>query len=273
MAGQLGKLGLEAPAGRDRRAWVRARVEELLSDPKLPDPRNGPVDDRWEWVAPLLLDAELAPFLRAWRDGRLRRFDDEPLPRPNPEFFGAYVDDMLAVEPGKLGRRPPDLAGLLTDLALGSPAILASRCLRAVTGIGDDTRRRLAVTIADAFWSLFNQPAVISLIRQLGGGDAPSEPSGGWTRRLVARVRQMGAGERASRDESPYWRLVLQYCRHGNLQAVLDEQWHLLWEQDAWAEDASAEGDRRQDAPASSSRSYTRRGRASMRTSSTLDEV
>ena len=91
---------LEAPAGQDRRAWVRARVEELLS--KLPDPRNGPVDDRWEWVAPLLLDAELASFLRAWRDGRLRgRSDDEPLPQPNPEFFGR-------VRRRHARRRPPD---------------------------------------------------------------------------------------------------------------------------------------------------------------------
>ena len=233
---------LEAPAGQDRRSWVRARVEELLSNPELPDPRNGPVDDRWEWAAPLLLDADLTSFLRAWRNGRLPgRSDDKPLPQPNPDFFGAYVDDLLAIDRGDLGRRPPDLAELLTDLALGSPAVLASRCLRAVTGVGDGTRRRLAVMIADAFWSLFNQPAVISLIRQLGGGDAPSEPRGGLTRRFIARVRQLGAGERASRDESPYWRLVLQYCRQGNLQAVLDEHWHLLWEQDAWSEEAGAE--------------------------------
>ncbi len=28
-------------------------------------------------------------------------------------------------------------------------------------------------------------------------------------------------------------------CRQGNLQAVLDEQWHLLWDQESWSEDAS----------------------------------
>ena len=43
------------------------------------------------------------------------------------------------------------------------------------------------------------------------------------------------------RNESAYWRLVLHYCRQGNLQAVLDEQWHLLWEQESWSEDASAD--------------------------------
>ena len=62
----------------------------------------------------------------------------------------------------------------------------------------------------------FNQPAVISLLRQLS------------------------AGKKAARDDTAYWRLVLEYCRHGNLQAVLDEQWHLLWEQHAWSESADA---------------------------------
>ena len=62
---------LDAPAGEDRRAWVRARVDELLADPGLPNPQGGHIDDRWEWAAPLLLDPGLPAFLRAWRDGEL----------------------------------------------------------------------------------------------------------------------------------------------------------------------------------------------------------
>ena len=54
-------------------------------------------------------------------------------------------------------------------------------------------------------------------------------------------VAQFAAGTGAVGDESAYWRLVLHYRRQGNLQAVLDEQWHLLWEQDSWSEDASAD--------------------------------
>ena len=209
---------LAAPPGQNRWAWVRTQVDELLADPRLPNPRDGSIDDRWEWAAPLLLDPELPAFLRAWRDGDLAGpSDNEPLPQPNPEVFGAYVDDLLAVDLHSLGRRPPDLAVLLTDLALGSPAILAARSLSVGSEVGDDTRRRLAALIADAFWRLFNRPAVISLLRQLA------------------------AGTEAVRDESAYWRLVLHYCRQGNLQAVLDEQWHLLWDQDSWSEDASAD--------------------------------
>ena len=204
---------LNAPPGHDRRKWVRDSVETLLSAPGLPDPQDGPVDDRWEWAAPLLLDPELRSFLKTWRDGNIPALEgDEPLPRPNPELFGAYVDDLLDLPLERLGRRPPDLVDLLTEVALGSPAILALRSLDTSHHLADNTRRRLAVTIADAFWSLFNQPAVISLMRQLS------------------------AGKKASRDDTAYWRLVLEYCRQGNLQAVLDEQWNLLWEQHAWSE-------------------------------------
>ena len=84
---------------------------------------------------------------------------DEPLPQPNPDVFGAYVGDLLSVDLQSLGRRPPDLAALLTDIALGSPAILAARSLRGGSSVGDDTRRRLTALIADAFWRLFNRPA------------------------------------------------------------------------------------------------------------------
>ena len=208
---------LNAPPAHDRCKWVREAVETLLSAPGLPDPQDGPVDDRWEWAAPLLLDPELRTFLEAWQDGDIPAVDgDGSLPRPNPDLFGAYIDDLLDLPLDQLGRRPPSLVDLLTEVALGAPAILALRSLDAPPALADATRRQLAVTIADAFWSLFNQPAVISLLRQLS------------------------AGKKAARDDTAYWRLVLEYCRQGNLQAVLDEQWHLLWEQNAWSESAEA---------------------------------
>ena len=65
---------------------------------------------------------------------------------------------------------------------------------------------------------------------------APLQPAG-----LISLLRRLAAGTAAVRDESAYWRLVLHYCRQGNLRAAPDEQWHLLWEQDSWSEDASAD--------------------------------
>ena len=185
--------------GAQPRAWVRARIADLLQ--ALPDPKAGPEDDRWEWIAPVLLDEGLRGFLELWQA-------HQELPHPNREHFGEYVGDLLALDEAELGRRPAGLLDLLTDVALGSPAVLAARTA-GMADAGVEARRRVGVTIAEAFWHLFNRPAVISLLTSLSN----------------------------SSQDASYWRLVLRYCRHGNLQAVLDEQWHLLWEQNAWAEE------------------------------------
>ena len=210
---------LSAPPGHDRRTWVRCQVTALLEDPKLPNPMDGEVDSRWEWIAPVLLDPGLGDFLRHWRKA-------EDIPRPNPEIFGDYINELRTFDPSDLGRRPDGLVDLLTEVALGSPAILAARTM-AVAGLDSRDRRALSVRIADAFWRLFNRPAVVKLLGQL----APSEAQ-------------------ATREEGYYWRLVLRYCQDGNLQSVLDEAWHLTWEQNAWSEkespDAIAEKSARQ---------------------------
>ena len=190
----LGGLSTRA----DARDWVREHVRDLLV--ALPDPQHGQVDDRWEWALPLLLDSDLRRFLEHWRD-------DQALPHPNREHFREYVGDLLRLDPGALGRRPPGLLELATELALGSPAVIAART-SAMSGVTDATRRRIGVGVGEAFWHLFNRPAVISLL----------------------------TGLNRAADREGYWRIVLRYCRQGNLQAVLDEQWHLLWEQNAWGD-------------------------------------
>ena len=190
---------LRAPQGNDPRSWVRERTDLLLSE--LPNPSKGEVDNRWEWLLPLLLDPGLRDFLQQWQAAASWN-------RPNPEYFNEYVDDLLAIDPADLGVRPPRLSELATELALGAPGVIASRML-AMAGIDDTTRRRLSVDVAMAFWSQFNRPTVITMLRELEGEDVP------------------------------YWRAVIRYCRDGNLQAVVDETWHLTWEQHAWSSDLS----------------------------------
>lgn len=196
---------LSAPMGSNRAEWVRSKVESLLADPDLPNPQSGEVDDRWEWVVPLLLDPEMRKFLTHWRDAA-------DLPKPSGEQFAKYVGDFLRLDVHTLGKRPADLAELLTEVALGSPALLAARTLGSAQ-LDDVDRRALAVIVANAFWRLFNRPDVIKLLSQLYS-EQPQQ----------------------SRSDTAYWRVVLRYCKHGNLQAVLDEAWHLLREQNAWSE-------------------------------------
>ena len=64
----------------------------------------------------------LRPFLRAWRDGALQGISEgKEFPKPNPELFDLYINDLLTLTPDELGRRPPGLVDLLTEVALGSP--------------------------------------------------------------------------------------------------------------------------------------------------------
>ena len=199
---------LSAPAGSDRREWVAERINDLLLDrlQERPDLGSGQEDHRWEWVAPLLLDDGLRGFLEEWRD-------DPDLP-PSTDHFPSYLNDLLDLDVSELGRVPDSLSRLLTDVALGSPAIVAARMLQS-DGVKECNRRRAAVRIADAFWHLFNRPAVIGLLDQLYGAMHERHTSG---------------------VEGGYWRAVLRYSHDGNLQAVLDEQWHLLWEQSKWGD-------------------------------------
>ena len=58
---------------------------------------------------------------------------------------------------------------------------------------------------------------------------------------MIALLRELAGGTSVARDEGAYWRLVLRYCQQGNLQAVLDEHWHMLWDQESWSADAGAD--------------------------------
>ncbi|WP_376694261.1 helicase-related protein [Wenzhouxiangella sp. EGI_FJ10409] len=192
--------------GDDVEAWVRERVERLLAD--LPNPQEGAVDDRWEVAILRALDPGIDEFLEYWRD---TDFDPESPMRPDAANFADHVQDLINIDTQDLGRRPEDLADLVTELALGAPGVLASRTL-SPANLGDDERRKQAARLANSFWKLFNRPAVIRLLRQLD-------------------VKPEADDQRAA----PYWRTVVRYCIQGNLQAVLDEYWHLVWEQHAWS--------------------------------------
>ena len=198
---------LHAPPSQDRREWVRSRVGTLLSDLSLPNPIDGEVDDRWEWAWPVLLDPELKNFIRSW-------VGDEQLPKPSEDLFAGYAKELIDITPQSMGRRPESLEELIVDAALGAPGVLAARTL-ASTKLSENDRRWYSVYIADAFWKLFNRPPVTKLLPQLAQQFSPE----------------------ASRQDLFYWRLVMRYCRDGNLQAVLDESWHLIWEQHGWSAD------------------------------------
>ena len=195
---------LAAPEGSDVRAWVGERIEAMLAEVTEATSEEAE-DPRWEYMAPVVLEPELRAFFRYWAQA-----SDQDTGKPNPEALPHYLDDLANLDPGELGRPPAGLVELLTDVALGAPGVVAARTL-ASAGLGERQRRARATQIAHAFWNLFNRPAVICLLDQIYGDARQS-------------------------SDNAHWRRVLRYTVDGNLQAVLDEAWHLYWEQFGWSE-------------------------------------
>ena len=161
-------------------------------------------DERWYYMAPLLMGRS-QPRIQEWfknpvlqsvdedHDGVVGQEEDSYALSLHLERLKNLYQDPEQVE---LGLMPEDLARVLTNMAIASPAICALRML------GPDTPRavglswQLAKTIVDRF----NTQEAIAMV-DLSYGKA---------------------------GEGVHWKNILRYCLDGNLQAVLDEYAHML---------------------------------------------
>nr|MDQ2643150.1 helicase [Myxococcota bacterium] len=209
------------PTLRDTLESAAARIEMGLR--RLPPGADaGPIDERWYWAAPLLLDATLErDATRLWFQQEdlathwASTDDDEQTgatldPEAHERLWALHVERArdVALHGIELGRRPPDLATVLAELALGGPGVVLLRSMLRVVELRSDALgesggqliRNGAAQAAWAFRTLFNQPEVVDLLRR----------------------------EYPAQTEQAYWRGVLRYCVDGCLQAVLDEYTHVL---------------------------------------------
>lgn len=112
-----------------------------------------------------------------------------------------HIYRFAAAGEGELGAAPDDLVDVLTELALGSPAIVALRSLGRLvpeTPLAASVNLQSAATIAAGFRTLYNLPESMLLLR--------------------------------SDDEEAYWRRVAAYGADRDLQSVMDEYTHVLRE-------------------------------------------
>jgi len=199
---------------------IRALIEKLGIVPEA----GSSTDDRWYWLAPMLLDfAEFLVEAQAWWDraelaqtwAGVEIGDEDAgwpshvewakqtlaLIRSGKERPGVQQGDLFDVK-AHLGLPPDDLFDVLALAASAAPATVALRAY--VRSSQSDPKVSLAVRdtaarTGRAFLTLFNHAEVIEAVR--------SEFSG-----------------------EPYWQRVLEYAHAGGLQAVLDEYTHLLRE-------------------------------------------
>lgn len=163
--------------------------------------------DRWYWAAALLMDRSHASFgtdaiawLEDWNSEEWEDGEDDQA-GAKQQHFEHLEHCMKNPEEIGLGRMPDDLPEVLADLALGSPAIIALRSVgRLFPSVDLSSQLCWAAWIADEFTTLFNKPESIAAIR-------------------------------LSEIHAHYWRMVADYCASGCLQAVIDEYFHLLKDQ------------------------------------------
>lgn len=214
----------DLPSANDIYSIVHEQIERLLEQLTVEkSPGEGPVDQRWYWVAPVLLDRHFhKDLISRWFEERKRPLAWETMVHRRSEEqdtnFSRHVGELCQVFQNRaqfeLGPYPADLAEILTKIALASPAVTTLRAF--LRQIPDDQRDTLwqalpaAAQVAMGFRTLFNLPETITLLR----GSSDSED---------AEQEESGATK-------PYWEQVLDYAIDGNLQAMMDEYTHILWE-------------------------------------------
>lgn len=192
------------------KAQVRALLKEATRSIAHDDSR--PVDETWYWAALAFLDRHFQrTALRHWFGTKVDRLAWARMLNKNSDEDqedNRYVEHVERFVrffrwPSKLGRQPDDLEDVLTWIALAGPAVATLRAtLRKVSAEKPDEWVAILASSAKAglgFRTLFNSPDAIAFILNLYG-------------------------------EEPYWMKVLRYCVEGNLQAVLDEYFHILYE-------------------------------------------
>ena len=184
-------LGVPLPISIDvLESEVTRRVEQLLTTLP-PGPQDGPEDEAWYWAAAPLLDAERDANLVA----HLSYGFETDSADSTQSRFADHLERAAELNVEDLGRRPRDLAEVLTNVALGGPGPVALRALSRVSGGPDSLTnfdvRDSASCVAWSLRSFFNTPEVMNVVQ--------------------------------TSDRGRYWFEVLQHAVDGGLQSVLDE--------------------------------------------------
>ncbi len=197
------------------RERLRPEVARLTSNA----PAEGPPQEIWYAVLPLLLDGQSPEFTEKWLQHPPAVADMSDSPEDGEstawQALVARVGNGLA-NPDALGRPPGDLLEVMAASAAGSPANAALRALSRITSTlpTDDALKEEAMKAAHAFRSLFRAPTSEGLLRHVYEPTVPT-----------------GSGE--------YWRRVLAYGLEGGLTGVLTEFFHVTRESLGGAGDAS----------------------------------
>jgi hypothetical protein len=196
------------------RSELVAKIRGLIEDAELHRFGSSTGEsEKWYWAAPLLFDRRtpsvkesLSDWLKSVAESDNSDFlntkKEDSSERGQVSSKEKHFEELMRCfeQPNEvgLGPFPNNLAEVLADMAMASPAVVALRCAKGQFQPDFYESTLFAFNLAGEFLSLFNKPESIAAIR-------------------------------LSTDRAAYyWRRVLQYCVDGCLQSVLDEFAHVV---------------------------------------------
>lgn len=190
---------------RDIQRQVREKIREKLKD--FPTSDRGNQDRRWYYIAPLMMDGD--KYAYSWLESadKLADYDDGDEKSKKQKGFKAHMDALLELfyethreRFANLGKQPDDLADVLTDMAIASPAICIYRTYLGYADKDEDLPVYLPSQLARVFINRMNTAESTAVV-------------------------ELACGRKS---DDAHWQNLLTYCRQGNLQAVFDEYAHLI---------------------------------------------
>lgn len=193
---------------------VSEKIKQLLGQLDYPEELSGREDDRWYYMAPLLIDDY--DYVSNWLDlgEKLAEYVDEesdPSHKSKVAKQKGFMDHIerlraLYLDPQlNLGRKPDDLLEVLTNMTMASPAICTMRTYQNIGGT--DFHMEMPSQLAKLFINRMNTPESTAVIEVVYG----------------------------QTSDDAHWKNLLNYCKSGNLQAVFDEYAHILVESNGLA--------------------------------------
>lgn len=207
-ATMAGRTGEKLPSADEVLGAAEAELAVRLTSLSAQSRTGMQPDERWYWMAPLLLDLEEArEETVAWlsQRGLAGIWEGQEPDEEDSGHWRTHVERFIeaARTDQELGPMPADLARVLAEASIGSSAVAAYQALRRF--VSDDRPESMVL--------LRNQAASI-----------------GWGMRNLFNLPESIAILRGISDVEPYWRRVLQYGVEGGIRAVFDEYFHVLRE-------------------------------------------
>lgn len=194
---------------KELREKIRSIIYSEKFKPYLRKDKKEKIDVSWFSMLPILLDTQEA---EKWCDSvfKLKEMENSD---GNKNKLAKYIDEkvkVISIE--NMGKMPPeeDLIDVMVNYILGSPAVCLYRA-----GITDIRQNFL---LSYAFVKMFDTTEGTSVI------ELATTPEVVYDDEIDERE------DSEDKKSHTFWKRVLQYCKDGNLQAVIDEYIHLITE-------------------------------------------